>query len=316
MRRADPVAVEESTPASTASSSAPGSPISVSCDTRRSALSATASSNLRAGSASCATRVPSRSSTVSGTGMSSPSAGGPRSASVRPTSSANSGLPERGVEQPAQQLPRETQPEPLRQDSPRRSEAERADVERFTPRARARARARTDAGRLASKNPTCSPSSRRAAKASASADGGSSHWMSSTATRSGSAAASARSAFRNPTAIACGSGGGPVGSTRRAPPRARAAAERERRELLRLDPVEEVDQRGEREPRLGAARPRRQHPQPALPRGLDPRLPERRLPDPGPARENHRPPVRGARRKACSVASSASRPTMPCMCAG
>ena len=70
---------------------------------------------------------------------------------------------------------------------------------------------------------------------------------------------------------------------------------RQRLELVRADPVEQVDQRGEREPRLGAASSRREHAQPALPGRADARLPEQRLPDSRLARENERArPVRGS----------------------
>ncbi len=81
------------TPASTASSTVPASTIVDSCDTLRSGASASASSTLRTGAARRPTRIPSRSSIESGTGSSSPGAGGPRSNSRRPSSRANSGLP-------------------------------------------------------------------------------------------------------------------------------------------------------------------------------------------------------------------------------
>ena len=58
-------------------------------------------------------------------------------------------------------------------------------------------------------------SRRRAAKASASPEGASSHWRSSTATSNGPSAASARSAFRKPNEIAPRSVGSLSGSTRR-----------------------------------------------------------------------------------------------------
>ena len=60
-------------------------------------------------------------------------------------------------------------------------------------------------------------------------------------------------------------------------------------ELLLADPVEQVDERRRREPRLGSAPPRREHPQPPLPGEVDPGLPERRLPDSRPTREHERP---------------------------
>ena len=58
------------------------------------------------------------------------------------------------------------------------------------------------------------PSRRRDAYASASEDGGSSHWRSSTATIRGVDAARARSAFSRPTPIAPASGAAPVGVAR------------------------------------------------------------------------------------------------------
>jgi hypothetical protein len=60
--------------------------------------------------------------------------------------------------------------------------------------------------------------------------------------------------------------------------------------LFELDVVEEVDQRRERELRLGAARPGREHTKPPRPRFLDTGLPERRLADAGPADEDEAAP--------------------------
>jgi len=59
-------------------------------------------------------------------------------------------------------------------------------------------------------------------------------------------------------------------------------------ELRAADPVQEVDQRGEREPRLGAAPACRQDAKAATPSRVDTGPPDRRLPDPGLAAEHER----------------------------
>ena len=134
----------------------------------------------------------------------------------------------------------------------------------------------------ARRNATALPSRRRAAKASASAEGGSSHWTSSIATSSGSRAARIRSALRKPTPVACGAVE-PSGlfaqqrNLERVPLRRRQTAQRSD-----VDAVEQVDQAGEREPRLGAATARDEHAHRARLRGLDAGLPESRLADAGP----------------------------------
>ena len=61
------------------------------------------------------------------------------------------------------------------------------------------------------------------------------------------------------------------------------------RQAGHVDPVEEVDQPRERMARLGPARPRHGDAQPERAGLVDPRLPQRRLPDPGRAREHERP---------------------------
>jgi hypothetical protein len=59
-------------------------------------------------------------------------------------------------------------------------------------------------------------------------------------------------------------------------------------ELVALHPVEEVDQRREREPRLGVARPRREDAGARLGRGCDRGLPQRRLADARAPAQDHR----------------------------
>ena len=66
----------------------------------------------------------------------------------------------------------------------------------------------------------------------------------------------------------------------------RALRGRQRSQLALVDAGAQVTQRGERQPRLGAARPRHEHAHPALARVLDAGLPERRLADPRPAGEH------------------------------
>ena len=289
-----------SSPASSASSMADGL-----CDRRESATGATPrsgrppSSSLRTGFESASTRVPRRSSTVSGTGMSSPMAGDPCAARVRPSSRAKSGFP-RVVSNSRRRTWRGRL-------SPRRS----ASIRRVAPRLSGptssrsscrRASACSNAeglpGRSASRNPTGSSSSRRAANVSASADGGSSHWTSSTATSSGPRAASARSAFRKPSAIAPVSGGdvGRLGAQERNLQRTQLRR-RQRSQLLRAHTVEQIDQRREREPRLRPARPGRKDTQSLRPRGSHPRVPQRRLPDPRPAAQAREPREHRRRRR-------------------
>ena len=103
------------------------------------------------------------------------------------------------------------------------------------------------------------------------------------ATSSGSPAASARSAFRNPMAIAPASGGAPDGhgSQERHLQGVDAAARAAPASSSRLDAVEQVDQRREREPGLGVARPCREDAQSrarAPPRHRPPRASSCRCP--------------------------------------
>ena len=67
-------------------------------------------------------------------------------------------------------------------------------------------------------------------------------------------------------------------------------------ERVRADAVEEVDQRGERQPRLGVAGPRGEDLVPARPRAGDPGLPQGRLADAGRPGDQQRPPVAGEER--------------------
>ena len=60
----------------------------------------------------------------------------------------------------------------------------------------------------------------------------------------------------------------------------RSLRSRHARQRSHVDPFEQIDQRSERQPRLRSAGPSQQHPQSALTRKLDPRLPQRRLPHP------------------------------------
>ena len=161
-------------------------------------------------------RVPSRSSTVSGTGRSSPGPGRSPSDSVRPSSSANSGLPSvestrrrsrcRGRLRPSRSCRSCRIPPRLNGPTSRRSTPD-------GPIARSSGDVR--AGRLESRKRTADVSSRGAANSSTSADGRSSHCTSSIAIRRDRRPASARKRLRKPSAIARSSGGRPVGSARR-----------------------------------------------------------------------------------------------------
>ena len=68
----------------------------------------------------------------------------------------------------------------------------------------------------------------------------------------------------------------------------------ERRQHLVGEIRQEVDERGERERGLGLGRARRGRPEPAAAGLLEPLAPERRLADPGPARDHERPRPLGA----------------------
>ena len=68
----------------------------------------------------------------------------------------------------------------------------------------------------------------------------------------------------------------------------------ERRQHLVGEIRQEVDERGERERGLGLGRARRGRPEPAAACLLEPLAPERRLADPGPARDHERPRPLGA----------------------
>ena len=100
-----------STPAWTASSRAVDGPRSPTADRPvRSALRATASSSRRTGAGQASPRVSrAGASTVSGTGSSSPGAGRPSAPALRPSSSANNGLPSVESTILPQQLPRQAQ---------------------------------------------------------------------------------------------------------------------------------------------------------------------------------------------------------------
>ena len=139
---------------------------------------------------------------------------GLRQPRLRPSSSANNGLPS-----VASTILR-------RSCRCRLSSSRSVSMRRVAPRlsgptsirfsgASARSTGAVRPGRLASTKKTVLSSRRRAAKASASPEGASSHWRSSTATSNGPSAASARSAFRKPNEIAPRSVGSLSGSTRR-----------------------------------------------------------------------------------------------------
>ena len=122
----------------------------------------------------------------------------------------------RRVVDPPQQVVRQAQPEPGRQDLPRRAQADRADGDAASSRSSGNAlsTAVRRPGRRASRNVTGSACSRRAAYASASSDALSSHWRSSIATRMRSPSLSARSAESTASEITWASGGRSVGSAR------------------------------------------------------------------------------------------------------
>ena len=105
-------------------------------------------------------------------------------------------------------------------------------------------------------------------------------------------AASARSASSRPSAIACGSGGAPAGAARSSATSsaARCGAGRPASAAVPTPSSRSISA-AERELRLGAARACRQHRPAVLARHGDPGLPQRRLADPRPARQQQRRPA-------------------------
>ena len=142
---------------------------------------------------------------------------------------------------------------------------------------------------------TGEPPRRRAAKPSARALGSSSHWRSSIPRITGPRRAVSSRARRTATetrrcmaARAVRLGAEQHGLER---PRLRGG---QRRQRLVGEVRQEVDERGERERGLGLGRARRGRPEPAAACLLEPLAPERRLADPGPARDHERPRPLGA----------------------
>ena len=144
--------------------------------------------------------------------------------------------------------------------------------------------------RLARRSATRSSCRRRPAYARTAADDGSSHWTSSTTTRSGRSSARARSAERNPTPSVRSSVGSALSSRRSAALSARACGLGNSAEDVVENRLEEIAQTGEREVRLrgyGARDERRETP---LPRRLDRTRAQRRsFRSPLPPRRGPRP---------------------------
>ena len=231
-----------------------------------------------------------------GTGISSPIAGGPRSTSARPTSSANSGLPSVDSTMRRSSGRDNAQAEPLGQQAARRVEAragrprdaQRAALERPLERGPATGAPGEQEARPA--RPRAAARRTRARPRTAS----SSHCTSSIATTSGRAGARARSAFRTPSAIACGSGGAPVGAARSSATSSAARCGAGQSLRCRRRRTGRSARRTSAAPRRRSAAPASTR-RPSLARGVDPRLPQRRLADPGPAREDERAHRRRAR---------------------
>ena len=138
-----------SSPASIAASTRSAPAAAISSPTLMSPLNAAASRIRRWPSGSAATRVPRTSSTASGTISSAPIAGRPPAASVRPSSSANSGLPS-VASATRRSSGRETlTPEPPGEQPRVGVEVERADVEPRERAAAERALERSHAARAA-----------------------------------------------------------------------------------------------------------------------------------------------------------------------
>ena len=198
------------------------------------------------------------------------------------------GIPERRLVDAAQELPCEAQPEPLGQDPPRSAEAERADLEpsQRPPLERA----------LESSLKTESLGEQEAdglaleaAHDEVECVGGRRIEPLDVVDRDQQRLTGSQGAQRVQEAKRDRVGlgrralrlGPQKGHHQRSQLRSRQA-----NELLRLNPVEQIDQRGKREPRVGAARPRRQHPPAVHPGELEADLPERGLADSRPAHEN------------------------------
>ena len=171
------------------------------------------------------------------------------------------GIPERRLVDAAQELPREAQPEPLGQDPPRGAEAERADLEpsQRPPLERA-LESSLDTGALGEQE--ADGLALEPAHGEVECVGGRRIEPLDVVDRDqqrltgGQGAQRVQEAERDRVGLGRRARrlGPQKGHLQRAQLRSRQADE-----LLRLDAVEQVDQRGKREPRVGAARPRREH---------------------------------------------------------
>jgi hypothetical protein len=209
------------------------------------------------------------------------------------------GIADRRLHQLAQHLPGQDQAEPLLQEMPQRTEAERADLEELE--------APGAAGVLERRGGSGTPREQEAdvvLRETAACEGqrvprGRIEPMDVVDRDEHGCARRQRpydmeEAERDRSRL----GRHPVGldaqqSDAQCPPLRRG----QHRQRLIADFLEEVDQPRKCEPCLGAARPRREHLQPALPRGGDPRLPQRRLPDSRSADENEAAKARAGRQE-------------------
>ena len=217
-------------------------------------------------------------------------AGVPRAARVRPSSRAKSGFPSVASNSRRRTCREQAQPEAIGQHPTGRAEAERADLE--TPRPSPRERLHQDGGtpgtlgeqkpdRLVLEPPHGERQrlGRRRIQPLDVVDGNQQRPPHRQRPQRVEEAERDRSGLRRNI--------GRLGTQERNLQRTQLRR-RQPSQLLRAHTVEQIDQRREREPRLGLARAGGKHTQPSPARRSQPRLPQRRLPDTRPAAENER----------------------------
>jgi hypothetical protein len=197
----------------------------------------------------------------------------------------------RGVDDPAQELPRQAEAEPVGQEAADRADAERADLETLQPFPLERPLQLGPAARTLGEEKANRLALEPARGERERLGGGRIeplHVVDRDEERlvSGQRAQPVQESDGDRLRVRrCTDGLGPQQrDLQRAQLRGRQLCE-----LVRADAVEQVDQRREGEPRLGAARPGGENAQAVLPRNVGPGLPERGLADARPAGQHERP---------------------------
>ena len=240
-----------------------------------------------------AKRTPESSRRPSGRCSASPAAGrAPVRASSRESSSAKNGLPPL-ASRTRTSSERDSSSESRALRRARSSVGSSGDgisrVSRSPGKARARSNPASGASLAVARTRTGSWRRRRSAIWSTVADGGSSHWRSSSATTSGARSPSTRRTSSRARPIACASGGcAPGWASRSATSSARRRSGGSDGATSSKTLHQEVGQSRERERCLRLGSTARQHPAEAHARFLHSQLPEDRLADPGLARKHER----------------------------